>query len=185
MKYDACTINAFLFASVNLYGRFRTLLKITSVFNIIQTSVYLILEVVVFAIPKCRDTFRERRGCVVEILVHIGQYLYPNLDDSEFFLGLRGMLTIGWRFASALGIELMIKWNKIEGISSLGSTGQLVPLVISITGVVVVIYETYFSKKEGFGGPEGEHSELATKDPAVVDSEKQDMVVDVERRIIR
>ena len=40
-----------------------------------------------------------------------------------------------------LSTEFAIKWNHIGGVQSLGSTAQLIPLVIGSTGLVKVLYK--------------------------------------------
>jgi hypothetical protein len=40
-----------------------------------------------------------------------------------------------------LSIEFMIKWNKISGVNSLASVGQLIPLLIGIGGLISVYME--------------------------------------------
>jgi hypothetical protein len=37
-----------------------------------------------------------------------------------------------------LSIEFMIRWNKISGVNSLASVGQLIPLLIGIGGLISV-----------------------------------------------
>lgn len=43
--------------------------------------------------------------------------------------------------AFILSTELSIKWNHISGVESLGSTGQLIPLIIGGSGLVKVLYK--------------------------------------------
>ena len=37
--------------------------------------------------------------------------------------------------------ELLIRWNHIEGVGTIRSTGQLIPLVVAISGLVIVLYK--------------------------------------------
>ena len=43
--------------------------------------------------------------------------------------------------AYILSTEYVIKWNHISGVDSLGSTGQLIPLIIGGAGFVKVLYK--------------------------------------------
>jgi len=64
-----------------------------------------------------------------------------HLSSSEEAPGLHSSLDKGnATFTGALilfilAVELTIKWNKIEGVGDIGSTGQLLPLIIGIGGM--------------------------------------------------
>lgn len=41
---------------------------------------------------------------------------------------------------SIVGIELTIRWNSIRDVYSINTTGQLIPFVIGLVGLVEIIY---------------------------------------------
>lgn len=139
MKYDACSIHAYFFSSVNLYGWYRTLMKVSSVNMLIFFSILPILEVVVFVNKRLKKRIRK--------------FMVDHTEgwDHKVLNHLHGTLTLCGRIQPILAVELTIRWNNIEGISSLGSTGQLLPLVISVAGLIAVVCSKYFSKEMDSG----------------------------------
>jgi hypothetical protein len=41
---------------------------------------------------------------------------------------------------SVLGIELTLYWNSISGVYTIKSTGQLIPFVIGLTGLLKIVW---------------------------------------------
>jgi len=59
-------------------------------------------------------------------------------DDSTVMLK---KLSLGYGlFFFVVSIELMIKWNHIEGLYQLNNTGQLIPFIVSLYGLAQLIY---------------------------------------------
>ena len=44
---------------------------------------------------------------------------------------------------SMILIELTLKWNHLEGIYSINSTGQIIPLMVGIGSMIAVIWKLW------------------------------------------
>jgi len=71
-------------------------------------------------------------GEKVPAVVHKGQRMKTTLNEMSF--GSEVALFI-------LSTELVITWNHISGVGSLGSTAQLLPLIIGGIGLLRVLYK--------------------------------------------
>jgi hypothetical protein len=73
---------------------------------------------------KKAKKYVARRGCIT-----------TKNFDSFMILAVVIMLFL------VFSIEFMIRWNKISGVNSLASVGQLIPLLIGIGGLISVYME--------------------------------------------
>ncbi len=48
---------------------------------------------------------------------------------------------------SIAAVELMLDWNHVTGVRQFRSTGQLIPFVIGIAGLIKVIFDTFHERK--------------------------------------
>ena len=48
-----------------------------------------------------------------------------------------------------MNTEFLIRWNHIEGVGTVRSTGQLIPLVVAIFGLVNMVYKMSAKKEPG------------------------------------
>lgn len=132
-----CTY-AFFFARVNLAGWFRTLLKVLFILaaipaygSMIYGTNFLVGEGYRFFFrsgwqgrvkpprtpsPGDPDEEEEKPG------------FHPKFQRGNF--GFSGALIL-----FIIAVELTIRWNKIEGVQDVGSTGQLLPVIIGVGGV--------------------------------------------------
>lgn len=139
MKHPPCSTFAFFIVRVNLYGWFRTFWKVMFTLGavvyagvIINGSPYLIIKYWHFLWGRPAG-----QGSAVQ-----GQTggSDPKAGDTTS--------TSNITFSTALilfivGVEMMVWWNHIEGVNSLGSTGQLLPLIIGVGGTFRVIHSLF------------------------------------------
>jgi len=57
------------------------------------------------------------------------------LDWQHVMCRLLGAILSGTLFMFIIAVELTIRWNKIEEVQAIGSTGQLLPVIIGVGGV--------------------------------------------------
>lgn len=71
--------------------------------------------------------------------------------EKDTGLGCCGVLIVlilgCFRAIFIASIEKMIQWNNIQGVNGIGSTGQLLPLLIAIGGLCSTLYTWYKPKK--------------------------------------
>ncbi|KAI5797527.1 hypothetical protein DFH27DRAFT_562727 [Peziza echinospora] len=179
MLHPPCSTYAFFFARVNLFGWFRTLLKVLFTLSAIPTALALFLGTfnmfsvaVHFVLGDWRNL--RKSGNVNEpgspgagevhnnnthrddghgkseapddhaapqeepdrIAVVENKSRIQSLNNRRQNVGFSGALVL-----FIVAVELTIKWNKIEGVQDVGSTGQLLPLIIGIGGVGRVAHE--------------------------------------------
>ena len=56
--------------------------------------------------------------------------------------------------------ELTIKWNKIQGVNSLTSAGQTIPLLIGIAAILRIVYVRLSKGPDGHGGSGSREDEM-------------------------
>ncbi|EME41017.1 hypothetical protein DOTSEDRAFT_27599 [Dothistroma septosporum NZE10] len=129
-----CTPYAFLFAKVDLHGWFTTFSRVFSVVVLICTVLRLSAELA--SLPYAWS--------------NRGKWLF---DPEHRSLKTTRGAQLNWKVALAgqclaLGIfvaaiECIIDWNHIEDVSTLASTGQLIPLIVGISGFLQVATNIY------------------------------------------
>lgn len=140
MAHPPCSRTTFFFAPVDLYHWYRAFLKVVFTLSGIASS-FLILE---SSLGVAR-LWREHGGisAVGKILAfheertasgHSGQH-ETVLTHTSFSLDLALFI---------LTIELIIKWNHIQGVNTLGNTGQILPLIVGGSGLLRVLYKTVY-----------------------------------------
>ncbi|OAL51301.1 hypothetical protein IQ07DRAFT_586839 [Pyrenochaeta sp. DS3sAY3a] len=103
-------------------------------------------------------------------------------ESCEYLLTYTRLLRIRWAatglaslFLAILAIELTLKWNKVQGIYSVETTGQYVPLIIGISSLISVWWNLLRQEGErrrrlrcdqAFGGA-GEEYELQSITSAI------------------
>ena len=60
------------------------------------------------------------------------------------------LLLVAW---FVLAVELSLRWNSVTGIYDIGSTGQLIPFIIGLLGLLRVIHVTIRSTDEDVSAP--------------------------------
>ena len=151
-----CSVYAFFFAKVNLFGWFRTFLKVGFVFSCIVTFLGLIhgtftliqrFYCYIFegdwqGLAKIdHDDISIGATGATSTAPHAATVPVSHLTSTEEAPGLhsspgKGNVTFtGALILFILAVELTIKWNKIGGVGDIGSTGQLLPVIIGIGGM--------------------------------------------------
>lgn len=134
MKHPPCSTFAFFLVRVNLYGWFRTFWKIMFTLGALMYATIII-------------------GCTPTLVMRYWQFLLaPDKQDSAsqntedgdpkaVDTASTSNLTLSTGLILfIIGVEMMIRWNHIVGVNSLGSTGQLLPLIIGVGGMFRVIH---------------------------------------------
>lgn len=137
MRHPPCSTWAYFFAKVNLYTWLRTFMKI--VFVLMGT----IHSVVIFwpiAHKLCCTSSASNDDAV------FGTQLELEPEDTtrpKVGKGLEGtsmVILSGSLISFMLTVELMIRWNHIDGVNELGSTGQLLPLIMAVGSFIRVLH---------------------------------------------
>lgn len=162
MQHPPCSRSGFFLARVDLYHWIRTFYEVTYVLGI---SVFL-LTVVVFIIPYLRRPqtlnlpMPPTSGPVAETDLN-GNPSWDTMSVSgsehRFASGLVDIvLGVTWLCWLILGIELIIKWNHIQGVNQMGSTGQILPFVVAVGGLISATCQFLLQtvSVEGSGGVE-------------------------------
>ena len=146
MAHPPCSRTAFFFAPVDLYHWYRAFLKVIFTLSGIVSS-FLILESslgvarlwrkhgAISAVSKILAFHEEHTASNTSVATgHSGQH-ETVLTHTSFSLDLALFI---------LTIELIIKWNHIQGVNTLGNTGQILPLIVGGSGLLRVLYKTVY-----------------------------------------
>lgn len=152
MKHPPCSTYVFFFARVNLYNWFRTFAKIMFTAHAIGFALMIIVgfSFIVIAFWGRADTVTVPEMGLDEIGSNdsgSGCRCSPSTasdrtrgGDSKSGSGFSKLSFSGALLLFITAVELMVRWNHIQGVDSLGSTGQLLPLIIGIGGMFRVIH---------------------------------------------
>ncbi|KAH0610067.1 uncharacterized protein H6S33_012613 [Morchella sextelata] len=147
MKHPGCSTWAYFFAKVNLYTWLRTFMKAVFVLMGIIHSM-----VIFWPIAHKLCCFPTSHNEEIDLAVaSFGQSeIEPeNTSRSKAEKGLEStsmVILSGSLISFMLTVELMIRWNHILGVNELGSTGQLLPLIMAIGSFIRVLH---LLRKEG------------------------------------
>jgi hypothetical protein len=163
MVHRPCSAYGFFFARVNLFNWYRMFLKVVFVAGIMLYGVFVIFGVpymvyvgfLFFSKKEYKD--EDAKDPAAEQGPSVGQPPAETASDGSlevtavgsvaqeenegFFkpsltsLGMSGILVF-----FIITIELMIRWNRINGVNTVDSTGQLLPLIIGIGGIFRVLH---------------------------------------------
>jgi hypothetical protein len=143
-----CGTYGFLFAKVSLLNPSVT--KFFAFLSILMAGTYTTWPLTVRLLPmaeRLRYHIRAKGGKIpTEIIL---AYFYSRnplniVKDSAAPLAsilgpVTSVVTIVW---SILGIELTLYWNYVQGVYSIRTTGQLIPFVIGLMGLIVILLNT-------------------------------------------
>ena len=151
LAHPPCSRTAFFFAMVDLYHWFRTLLKVTYTIAAIYSSAIL-LSTLYFVIVLCRGLgFASGMASILGFKeVQPDAAPDPRTDGSDKNVTVLTHTSFSLELPLfILMIELMIKWNKIQGVHTIRNTGQLIPLVVGGSGLVRVLYKALYKAARG------------------------------------
>ncbi|RPB11479.1 hypothetical protein P167DRAFT_536632 [Morchella conica CCBAS932] len=137
MRHPPCSTWAYFFAKVNLYTWLRTFMKIVFVLMGIIHSIVIFWPI---ANKLCCTPSTSHDDTV------FGAQSESEPEDtsrSKAEKGLEGtsmVILSGSLISFMLTVELMIRWNHIRGVNELGSTGQLLPLIMAIGSFIRVLH---------------------------------------------
>lgn len=148
MQHPPCSTFGFLVIEVHLYHWVRTVFKIGFVILTFATVAVLGLQVVA---EVCKPEV-PAPAAEAEADANGNPNTYPNSDSGSYSVAvipaigkrhMRGWTGFGIRMFSLsmfiLTVELVIRWNHIQGVNQMGSTGQVLPLVVSIGSLIGVL----------------------------------------------
>lgn len=121
MQHPPCGSFGFLFVKVDLYGWARILFNTIAACHILVNVCILFSPVLV----PSRPPPLESGPTVIEP---------PATDGKSFGFGLVFLAIF------VAGVELIIKWNHIQGVDRIDSTGQLLPFVVSLGTLISLIW---------------------------------------------
>ncbi|KAG8922928.1 hypothetical protein FRC02_011507 [Tulasnella sp. 418] len=143
MQAPPCSHYAFFFAKVDLYHWFRTMQKVFFTIAAVLCSILLMFTFASFITCTRASGFRKTLG-------HIFGFQPDGTDDEvdngrmppeKTKLTLRSVNLSSTAFIFFIvSTELVIKWNHIEGVHNMGSTGQLLPVVIGGGSFIRVLW---------------------------------------------
>ncbi|RPB18844.1 hypothetical protein L211DRAFT_686771 [Terfezia boudieri ATCC MYA-4762] len=136
---------AFFLTRVDLFGWFRTFLKVLFVCATIPAVLSLVF--MTMSLVNATRWFLLDGGWQGRVKPHtqsasssegeVAEDEKPGLQNIKLRkqnVGFSGALLL-----FILSVELIIRWNKIQGVGAIGSTGQLLPVIIGVGGVGRVI----------------------------------------------
>lgn len=140
-----CAPIGFAFSKVDLYGWFRTANKVVAVISAVVFTVLFGYSVYNFGpdyyhngkakITAYRRASAVEAGDVLELGLNEvvnGSMKLPKWTPAGCLLIL---------ILSVAAVELVIKWNNVMGVNDIYSTGQLIPLVVGIGGLIQVLFK--------------------------------------------
>ncbi|KAF8456604.1 hypothetical protein BGX38DRAFT_1266354 [Terfezia claveryi] len=138
---------AFFLARLDLSGRFREFLKALFILVAIPALVSLTKGAATLARATYFIFNQGRQGEAntqtplpsIEIKTSSVSEYKEQPDSQHIITRLLGAILSGTLLVFIIAVELTIRWNKIEGVQAIGSTGQLLPVIIGVGGVVRVL----------------------------------------------
>ena len=136
MAHPQCSRYAFFYTKVDIYHWFRTFLKVQYTLICIVTAEALIAFLVFSLSVAYRKGTRKA--------------LFSPLVDGGVtrFRRTWGFILVSLIPTLIMCTEFLIRWNHIEGVGTARSTGQLIPLVVAISGLVSVFYKMLVKREE-------------------------------------
>jgi hypothetical protein len=114
---------AFLFANLGAYGNVRTAFKVFTAMAMVYSAYALYIWLMSFLRRAARDGPHEERWKVV-----LDEEMDFLKDDFVAYICFAtGMFGLAFTVAA---IELEVRWNNVDGITGVQTTGQLIPLVV-------------------------------------------------------
>jgi len=140
MAHPPCSRAVFFFTKVDLYHWMRTLLKVWFTLSAVISCLVTLKEIsdLVWSMRKEKAS-RDEEAAPATRTTREKKEAPATARDREV-TQLRRVSFPGHLVPFILSTEFLIKWNHINGVDSLGSTGQLIPLVIGGSGLVRVLY---------------------------------------------
>ena len=144
---QACQQYGFFFAKIRLNRKGFEVLNLLFYFLLLSFSAIMLFTTV---LKKANLVVEEEmRTRWPGYSVSLGQYGIPCLSDAdissrptqiESLQKLRSACNVAVASTVIAGTELTIKWNKIQGVNSLTSAGQTIPLLIGIATILRIAY---------------------------------------------
>ncbi|KAJ6016260.1 hypothetical protein N7540_010851 [Penicillium herquei] len=140
MMNTNCNSPIFVFARVSLYGWARKLLKALVLMGFIFLSIALLLNTLEL-LKYCRDYIKNWANVEDENSTHSAHVKQPSWKI--LCLSIVGLALL------VVAVELALFWNEVEGVYSLGSTGQVFPLVVGVAGLSRLLWKVGYDYFKG------------------------------------
>lgn len=134
MKHPPCSTFAFFIVRVNLYGWFRTFWKIMFTLGALMYAAIIIGGVPTLVMRYWQFLWAPVKQDFASQDMEDGNPKTVDTTSTSNLTLSTGLILF------IIGVEMMVRWNHIEGVDSLGSTGQLLPLIIGVGGMFRVIH---------------------------------------------
>ena len=138
MAHPPCSRFVFFYDKVDIYHWYKTYLKFESTLFCIFTGMMFLVLLVVFALRRIR--LGTLWSAANSSLFSYGDEPQGSWLERE----VRPFFAICFVFllpALIVDPELQIRWNHIEGVGTVRSTGQLIPLVVAVSGLLNTLYK--------------------------------------------
>lgn len=127
MAHPPCSRFMFFYSKVDMYHWFRVFSKVGIIPLIIFKTIVLIGLVLVLCVRDVRDLLIDDRKVDLEAKVPFIFVVIP----------------LGLLFSVVLSTELVIRWNHVHNVNSIGETGQLLPLIVACLTFARVLYKLF------------------------------------------
>ncbi|OAA61348.1 hypothetical protein ISF_05427 [Cordyceps fumosorosea ARSEF 2679] len=137
---------AFFFASVSLWGWFRTMNKVFAIFTAIGAGIMAIMYIFGYSLLLGQysiywiQRLRGRIGPLAQGNAN-QQHNFDDDDDNDWNIDIGRAFEITVNIGVIAFVEMTLKWNNITGVHSLRDPGQFMPLMIALAQLLAIIYQ--------------------------------------------
>lgn len=156
---------AFFFASVSLWGWFRTMNKVFAIFTAIGAGIMAIMYIFGESCTRRLSCGRSANTLLPGYSLLLGQYSiywiqrlrgrigplaqgnanqqhnFDDDDDNDWNIDIGRAFEITVNIGVIAFVEMTLKWNNITGVHSLRDPGQFMPLMIALAQLLAIIYQ--------------------------------------------
>lgn len=154
MRHPPCSTFGFAYNRVNLYGWLRTVLKLASIASIARHVLFAIVPIVRALVnthilkpkdadqrqptkPKVGDIWSDAMSPYLKLMQELWNVVRNRGEFAECMA--KALWSLYLRGSFIMMVEYSIKWNHIEGLYTLWSTGQLLPLLFAVGGLCTTV----------------------------------------------
>jgi hypothetical protein len=167
MYHPPCSQYAFLFVKVvsghfgltttvahrdvqNLYHWFRTLLKVAVTISAVGVTIMILIFVVaLFCCVKELPVVDTLKWILTFHIDELSQNQQEEASEEKPRIRLSNISVSLSMVFFILSTELVIRWNHIQGVDTMGSTGQILPIVTAVGSFVTVAWQLVLKLMRG------------------------------------
>ncbi|KIO21841.1 hypothetical protein M407DRAFT_28553 [Tulasnella calospora MUT 4182] len=147
MAHPPCSRYLFSMAKVDMYHWYRVGWKIVVIPCAIMATIIFVasLRMVLLLLKKPEPKSESEKAMEAQIsgVKSYSKYILLALTIFKFFV-------LGFTVAST---ELIIRWNHIQNVNSIGGTGQLIPLIVACLAFIRLLYKFFTDFKNRSPSP--------------------------------